>query len=377
MNSTDRQFLDRAIRLAMQGRGKVEPNPMVGCVIVKNDRIIGEGFHQQFGGPHAEPNALAACTESPAGANAYVTLEPCCHTNKKTPPCVPLLIEAKMARVIVGCRDPNPNVGGRGLEQLRAAGIEVIDADDVHCKQLLAPFIATTVHHRPYVTLKWAQSADGKVAGPGGRRVQISNAESAQVVHQLRAKSDAILIGIGTARNDNPRLTARGVPGSRPLIRIVLDSDLRLSIDSQLAKSARESRVVLFCSKDAADYSGTRVPLATMGVEIQPISSIAPGRLDLHAVLHAIGKMGATHLLVEPGPTLAKTFIEAGASDRLWTFRSPNSIGDSTAPDAAIVPYPTTAQADIAGDILSEQLNPNSDVFFAGDPSPDIIAVSS
>src|SRR5881409_2593777 len=121
----DEQFMRRAIRLAMNGRGRVEPNPMVGCVIVKDERVIGEGYHQQFGGPHAEPNALAACTESPQGATAYVTLEPCCHTNKKTPPCVPALIAAKVARVVVGCVDPNPDVNGKGLDQLRAAGIAV------------------------------------------------------------------------------------------------------------------------------------------------------------------------------------------------------------------------------------------------------------
>src|SRR5438876_7625858 len=175
----DLQMMRRAIRLAMNGRGDVEANPMVGCVLVKNGRIIGEGFHAKFGGPHAEPTALANCTESPQGATAYVTLEPCCHTNKKTPPCVPVLIEARIARVVVGCVDPNPNVNGKGLELLRAAGVEV-DANvlEDEAKQLLSPFIARTVYARPYVTLKWAESADGKVAGPGGRRLAITNAIS-------------------------------------------------------------------------------------------------------------------------------------------------------------------------------------------------------
>jgi diaminohydroxyphosphoribosylaminopyrimidine deaminase/5-amino-6-(5-phosphoribosylamino)uracil reductase len=329
MTAIDRQFLLRAIRLAMSGRGAVEPNPMVGCVVVKNSQVIGEGYHERFGGPHAEPNALAACKESPQGATAYVTLEPCCHTNKKTPPCTPKLIEAKLARVIVGCRDPNPAVSGRGIEQLRAAGIDAIDVDDPFCKQLIAPFFATLVHHRPYVTLKWAQSADGKVAGAGGKRVQIANAAAMRLVHELRARSDVILVGIGTARNDNPRLTARGAKTPRALIRMVLDSNLRLSVDSHLAQTARDSRVVVFCSKEAAEYSGTRAPLAALGVEIHPVSSDAPGRLDLQQILRAAGAMGVTHLLVEAGPTLAQSFVTQGAADRVWIFRSPRQMSET------------------------------------------------
>src|SRR5215212_9724063 len=164
MSETDECYLRRAIRLAMNGRGRVEPNPMVGCVLVKNGRVIGEGYHQQFGGPHAEPNALASCTESPEGATAYVTLEPCCHTNKKTPPCAPRLIEAKIARVVIGCLDPNPDVNGKGVAMLRKAGIHV-DGPVLEgpAKQLIAMFRANLMS-RPYVTAKWAQTADGKVA---------------------------------------------------------------------------------------------------------------------------------------------------------------------------------------------------------------------
>src|SRR5688572_32879202 len=170
---TDATFMRRAIRLAMNGRGRVEPNPMVGCVIVKDGRVIGEGYHEVFGGPHAEPNALAACAaagESPAGATAYVTLEPCCHTNKKTPPCAPRLIEAKVARVVVGCLDPNPDVDGKGVATLRAAGIEVTGPVlEPESKQLIAAFLARVRFGRPCVTLKWAESSDGKVAGPSAQ----------------------------------------------------------------------------------------------------------------------------------------------------------------------------------------------------------------
>src|SRR5947207_1217269 len=195
----DTQMMRRAVRLAMNGRGRVEPNPMVACVLTRDGRVIGEGFHEQFGGPHAEPTALVSVTESPQGATAYVTLEPCCHTNKKTPPCVPALIDAKIARVVCGCVDPNPSVNGQGLDQLRAAGIAVdVNVLEDPAKQLLAPFIARTVYDRPYVTLKWAESADGKVAGAGGKRVQISNPPATKLVHELRGRCDAIMVGINT-----------------------------------------------------------------------------------------------------------------------------------------------------------------------------------
>src|SRR3954451_12564544 len=224
---SNEHFLRRAICLAMNGRGRVEPNPMVGCVIVGRDgRVIGEGFHEQFGGPHAEPNALAACAragESPAGATAYVTLEPCCHTNKKTPPCAPRLIEARLARVVVGCLDPNPAVNGKGIATLRAAGIEVVGPVlEPEAKQLIAPFLATTTLGRPYVTLKWAESADGKVAGPGGRRTQISNGLSMRLVHELRSRCEGIVVGINTVLADAPLLTARRVGASRLRARFVL-----------------------------------------------------------------------------------------------------------------------------------------------------------
>ena len=371
LNHDDRRRLDHAIAIAMRGRGAVEPNPMVGCVIVRAGKIIGEGFHAHFGDSHAEPRALATCTESTEGATAYVTLEPCCHVNKQTPPCVPKLIAAKIARIVVGCNDPNPNVNGRGIRQLREAGIEVIEANDPACRQLLAPFIARVVHHRPYITLKWAQSADGKVAGPGGRRTQISNRASQKIIHALRARSDAILIGITTAASDDPRLTARGVATSRPLVRMILDSDLRLSIDSQLVKTTSEGKVIVFCSKEAADYSGTRVPLAASGVEIHPVPSESPGRLSLPSVMREIGGMNLAHLIVEPGPTLARSLIADGLWDRAWIIRSAMRIDDPTAPAAASLDGIETASRNLNGDVLTEYLNP-AGVFAAAIPSPDL-----
>jgi diaminohydroxyphosphoribosylaminopyrimidine deaminase/5-amino-6-(5-phosphoribosylamino)uracil reductase len=370
----DREFLDQAVQLAMGGRGRVEPNPMVGCVIAQDGRALGQGSHQRFGGPHAEPNALAACRESPAGATVYVTLEPCCHTNKKTPPCVPALIAANVARVVVGCVDPNPQVSGRGIEQLRLAGIAVDVADDERCRQLLAPFVAANVHRRPYVTLKWAQSADCKVAGPGGKRVRISNEASHRVIHEVRSRCDAVMVGIGTVMADDPLLTVRGVEAKRPLLRIVLDSDLRLPMHSQLVRTIDQGRVIDFCSKEAADYSGTRAALASVGVEIHAVSSDGPGRLSLEQVLSQVARLGVTHLMVEPGPTLARRFMECGCWDRAWVFRSSRKIDDPTAPAAVGAPANAVAQTTIDGDVLTEYLNPDG-VYFGPFPSADFVWV--
>src|SRR4051794_9878327 len=173
--TADEAFMRRALRLAMNGRGLVEPNPMVACVLVKDWRVIGEGYHARFGGPHAEPTALANCTESPEGSTAYVTLEPCCHTNKKTPPCAPRLIESKGKRVVIGCLDPNPEVNGKGVAMLRRTGIAVLtDVLGTEATQLIAPFQAQQGESRVYVTLKWAETSDGKVAGANGARRQIT-----------------------------------------------------------------------------------------------------------------------------------------------------------------------------------------------------------
>ena len=357
----DASMLQAAVRLAMNGRGHVEPNPMVGCIIVRDGVVIGQGFHERFGGPHAEPNALATCVQSPRGATAYVTLEPCCHTGKKTPPCVPALLAAGIARVVVGCIDPNPQVSGRGIAALRDAGVQVVESNDAACRQLIAPYVASAIHHRPYITLKWAQSADDKVAGTGGRRAQISNDRSRQVVHRLRAGSDAILIGLGTAIADDPLLTVRGIEPSRPLLRIVLDSDLRLSTHSQLVQTIDEGRVAVFCSKEAADQSGTRVGLAACGVQIHPVSRISPGRLNLGEIIAKIAGMGVTHLLVEPGPTLAGSFLAEGLWDRAWVIRSPKPIDQASAPNAPPEPENAVATADLDGDTLTEYFNPRGE----------------
>lgn len=371
----DIQFLRRAIRLAMNGRGAVEPNPMVGCVIVRDGRVIGEGVHAKFGGSHAEPAALAACRESPRGATVYVTLEPCCHLNKKTPPCVPRLIDAGVARVVTGCLDPNPDVNGRGLAMLRNAGIQV-DGPllDEETRQLNAAFFKGTLHQRPYVTLKWAQSADGKVAGPNRKKLWISNPTSTRAIHELRARCDSILVGIGTVLNDDPLLTSRGVVDARPLRRAILDTNLRIPLESQLVHTGA-GEVTVFCSREAYRQSPRVGELQRLGIDVRPTRTDPHGGLVLDNVLFDLDNYG-THVLVEAGPTLARSFIEQNLADRVWVLHSPTTINDDTAPTATEVPYPVAAEADLEGDHLVEHLNPNSPVYFASVPSADFVKVT-
>lgn len=374
MPDTDVEFLRRAIRLAMKGRGRVEPNPMVGCVIVKEGRVIGEAYHGRFGGPHAEPTALSACTENCRGATAYITLEPCCHTNKKTPPCTPRLIAAGLSRVVIGCLDPNPNVDGQGVKLLREAGIEVVGPIlEDECKQLNAAFFKGTVRARPYVTMKWAESSNGKVAGKGGKRSQISNQRAMKVVHEMRARSDTILVGINTVLTDDPQLTVRNVEIFRPLMRAVLDSNLRLPTESMLA-STGSGEVIVFCSKQAFRESPRVAELEAMGLKINPTRTTTPGKLALDDVLFDLDDRGQ-NMLIESGPSLAESFFEQNLCDRVWIIRSPVPIDEPTAPAAPRIPesYLKTGEVNLDGDILSEYLNPQSPVYFSQQASADLV----
>jgi diaminohydroxyphosphoribosylaminopyrimidine deaminase / 5-amino-6-(5-phosphoribosylamino)uracil reductase len=370
----DRAMMRRAMRLAMNGRGRAEPNPMVGCVITRDHRILGEGYHTHFGGPHAEPAAMADCTESPAGATAYVTLEPCCHTNKKTPPCVPALIAARVARVVVGCLDPSPEVDGKGLAALRDAGVRV-DGPllENEAKQLLAPFIARTHHRRPYVTLKWAQSFNGYVAARMGKPVRITNTTSDRVVQELRGRCDAIAVGTNTVLNDDPLLTVRGVEAHRPLLRVVLSNSLKIHPGSRLVKTAREHPLLVYCSTSSAT---AQVEVAEMlrraGAEVVALPD-HEGHFSFPDVMGDLHRRQVTHLLVEPGPTLARAMIARGQADRIWIFRSPTPIDGHQALAAPMVAYPPTGDLDLSGDRLTEYLNPTPSICYALEPSADFV----
>ncbi|MEK6674097.1 MAG: bifunctional diaminohydroxyphosphoribosylaminopyrimidine deaminase/5-amino-6-(5-phosphoribosylamino)uracil reductase RibD [Planctomycetota bacterium] len=326
----DRLAMTRAFSLAKRGEGRVEPNPMVGCVIARDNRIIAEGYHRRFGGAHAEIEALRHCRGTAKGATAYVTLEPCCHYGK-TPPCSQALIQAGVRRVVCTIPDPNPAVDGGGIKQLQAAGIEV--ACGVFAKEaaaLMAPFLTYTLEKRPYCIAKWAQTLDGKLATETGDSKWISNEASRKEVHRLRARVDAILVGVGTVIADNPRLTARDVSVRRLAVRIVLDPNLRISPTSHLVQTPLQIPTWIFTTP-AHCKSQKAHRLLRRGVEFFPLQS-KNRRWNLPPTLQSIRDRGITNLLIEGGPITLRSFLEAGVLDEAFVYTSPILFGGEKAP---------------------------------------------
>jgi diaminohydroxyphosphoribosylaminopyrimidine deaminase/5-amino-6-(5-phosphoribosylamino)uracil reductase len=321
----------RALELAALGRGRVEPNPMVGAVLVRDGRVIGEGRHRRFGGPHAEVEALRACDGDPRGATLYVTLEPCCH-HGKTPPCTDAVIAAGVACVIYAVTDPFPRVAGGGRAALRAAGIEVRNGllweDAVRLNAAYFKLLATG---RPYVIAKWAMTLDGKLAAAGGDSKWISGEESRRRVHRLRDRVDAVLIGVGTALADDPLLTAR-IPDGRHPRRIVLDSALRLPVESQLVRTAREVPLTVVCRSPAPEPKAAALRAA--GAEVLELPGDTGGRPAWDALLAELGRRRITNLLVEGGPAVLTSLLEAGLADEAQVFVAPKIIGGADAPTA-------------------------------------------
>jgi diaminohydroxyphosphoribosylaminopyrimidine deaminase/5-amino-6-(5-phosphoribosylamino)uracil reductase len=280
-------WMQRALDLALLGSGRVAPNPLVGCVIVKNDQIIAEGYHQQYGGPHAEVNAIENATASVEGATAYVTLEPCSHFGK-TPPCADLLIESGIKEVYVANLDPNPLVAGKGVEKLKAAGITChIGVGAEKGEWINRHFFTYHRLKRPYITFKYACSADGFIAGPAGEPVQISSELSSIRVHQMRAEHEGILVGVQTIINDNPTLSTRLVSGKNPL-RIVLDPSGRIPSTAKVLQDGGETRVLKSTSE--------------------------------------IPQLGIQSILVEGGAQTMERLFAEGLVDEIWKIRSPKSI---------------------------------------------------
>jgi len=326
----DARMMQRALALARRGEGRVEPNPMVGCVIVARGRTIGEGYHRRFGGPHAEVEALRACQADPRGATVYVTLEPCCHCGK-TPPCTEALLAAGVARVVTSMRDPNPLVAGRGVHRLRRAGVRVeIGIEAEPARALLAPYLTRTCLHRPYVIAKWAQTLDGKLATRTGDSQWISGVLSRRLVHRLRGRVDALLVGAGTVRADDPLLTAREVPRRRIATRVVLDTRLRLSPDSRVATTAGTVPTWVFTGMRQVNSAPARA-LTERGVVVMPARTRG-GRLDLRDVLRRLAAQGVTNLLVEGGPTVLTALFAAGVVDEACVFVAPLLLGGVGAP---------------------------------------------
>lgn len=321
---SDEDFMRRALALARRGQGRVSPNPLVGAVIVRNGRIIAEGCHLCCGQNHAEINAMERATESLAGATLYVTLEPCSHYGR-TPPCVKRIIAERFGRVVVGTVDPNPLVAGKGIAALQAQGIEtcigVLDADCRRINEVFFTYIRTGL---PFVTLKVAQTLDGRIATATGHSRWISSPSSLHYAHRLRASHDAILVGSGTVLADDPELTCRLVRGRNPL-RIVVDSRLRTSPQRRVySPSSGTGAIVATTDQSPADR---RQAFAAAGVEVLEVGRDSQGRVDLPALLAALGRREVSSLLVEGGASVATSFLKEQLADRLVVVLAPKIVG--------------------------------------------------
>ena len=322
----DRRFMQLALTLGRRGLGRTWPNPAVGAVVVKDGVVVGRGWTQPGGRPHAEPEALRRAGEAARGATLYVTLEPCSHVGK-SPPCADAVIAAGIARVVAAIEDPNPLVAGQGHARLRAAGIAVdvgLGADEAARDH--AGHFRRVRDKRPHVILKLAVSADDKIAAVGHKPVAITGEAAKTRVHLLRAQCDAILVGIGTVLADDPLLTCR-LPGmaARSPVRLVLDRALRVPGNSRLVHSARQTPLWLMASELAEAPAATKLTAA--GAQVIRLPPTAAQGLDLPAVLHALSERGITRLMVEGGSRVASSFVAAGLVDEIWLLRGGDAIG--------------------------------------------------
>lgn len=329
MSEHDR-FMRRAIELAKRGKGMTSPNPAVGAVIVQNGGIAGEGWHEYAGGPHAEVNAIKAAGRAAYGSAMYVTLEPC-NTFGKTPPCTQAIIEAGVNKVVIGAFDPNPAVSGRGAAALRAAGIEVEEGPfKEEITGLNEGYNKHVISGLPFVTMKTAMSLDGKIATRTGSSRWITSEPARELVHAMRAASDAVMTGIGTVVADNPRLDVRleGFKGAQP-VRIIVDGQGKIPEDALVVTSAGETSTIVATTDLMSVDKSQR--LSDAGVEVVMVPRIN-GRIDLNRLLRELGSRGMCSVLLEAGAALATAFISEGLMDKYVIFIAPKLIGGETAP---------------------------------------------
>ena len=317
----------RPLQLALRGAGHTRPNPMVGAVLVKDGRIIGEGWHKQYGGPHAEVNAFASATEDPEGATLYVSLEPCSHYGK-TPPCADLIIRKKVARVVAALEDPNPLVSGRGFRKLRANGIRVtVGVLAEEARHINDVFLTYVTRKRPFVLYKAAMSLDGKIACHTGESQWISSEKSREEVQRLRGILSGIMVGAGTVIADNPRLTCRMEEYENPA-RIIVDGKLRVPLESRIFHEP--GRNIILTTSEASPEK--KKALENLGVELIEADSEEPGKVDLKSAMLALGIKGIDGILLEGGPTLAASALEAGIIDAVRFYIAQKIIGGREAP---------------------------------------------
>ena len=336
--AADQRFMQLALSLGRRGLGRTWPNPAVGAVVVKDGVIVGRGWTQPGGRPHAEPVALKVAGDAARGATLYVTLEPCSHFGR-SPPCVDAVIASGITRVVSAIEDPNPEVAGKGHAKLRAAGITVdVGLGAEQAARDHAGHFRRIRDRRPHVILKLAVSADDKIAAAGRKPVAITGEAAKTRAHLLRAQCDAILVGIGTVLADDPMLTCR-LPGmeARSPVRVVLDRALRIPGGSRLVHSARETPLWVMASELAE--APAAMMLGAAGAEVMRVADIAnPVGLDIKAVLHALSEKGITRLMVEGGARAASSFVAAGLADEIWLLRGPEAIGADGIPALDAMP---------------------------------------
>ena len=329
---TDReQYMRRALALARMGEGRVSPNPMVGCVVVKDGHVISEGYHEQYGGFHAERNALLKAKEDCEGADLYVTLEPCCHYGK-TPPCTEIILEKKIRRVFVGCLDPNPIVAGGGIRILREHGVEVVTGIlEEECLRLNEVFFHYIRTGRPYVVMKYAMSLDGKIACHTGDSKWITGEAARNHVHLLRKRYSAILAGIGTVLADDPMLNCRTEEGVDP-VRVICDSCLRIPLDSRILQTARQIPTIIAVAGNTLKIPGAAVQvmkIQDMGAEVV---SCGEDRVDLRRLMEILGKRKIDSVLVEGGGSIHGSVRDEGLAQKAVVYVGNVLIGGLGAP---------------------------------------------
>jgi len=328
---TDSRYMKLALELAQQGLGLTSPNPAVGALVVQEGEVVGEGFHQRAGEPHAEVLALRAAGPRAAGATLYVTLEPCVH-HGKTPPCTGMILQAGIRRVVVAVPDPNPIVNGRGIERLREGGLEVtVGVEAAAASRLNRAFFKYITTGWPYVTLKVAMTLDGKIAARDGSSRWITGEAARERVHRMRSQADAIVVGIGTLLKDDPSLTVRlDPPWAREPFRVVVDSHLRTPPDAQVIRAGRPDRVIVACLEPRPERAR---PLEAQGVQILGLPG-CDGRVDLASLMSALGERQIVSVLAEGGSELNAALFSEGLVDHVAWFVAPLLLGGQSAPGA-------------------------------------------
>ena len=323
---TDESYIRLAIEIAKKGAGKVSPNPMVGAVIVKNERILGAGFHEKFGSKHAEINAIEKVKENIEGATLFTNLEPCSHYGK-TPPCVDRIISEKIKRVVIGTLDMNPLISGKGVKKLKSAGIDVkVGVLENECIELNKFFFKYVTKKLPYVSLKAAQTIDGKIADKSGESSWISSLQSRKYVHSLRAKYDAVLVGKGTVEKDDPKLTVRLVEGRNPK-RVILDANLDIKLSHRIFTKNNDKNLIVITSKKNAGKKRKINKLNSLGALVLFAKEESGEKVDLKSALRELYKIGIASVLVEGGSEVFTSFVKENLFDDMLMFISPKILG--------------------------------------------------